>query len=130
MRVYRLQSTLNHDNDSPTARTPSMTSLVPSQSLSFPTISTPTWYIPPQVHKRSPDPHNPKKQGQVHQIWMAPWTDDNEQQLAKTPPSPVRTGPEHWEEQRRKWTRGFPVPHYPTEDVVVPLFSLEGEIDV
>ena len=129
IRTDRLQESIKDDDVSLTTPAPPMTSLDPSQSLSFPTISTPTWYIPPQIHKRSPDTHNHIKQGGAEQFWMAPRTNENEQQLAKSPPSPVQTGPEHWEEQRRKWTQGFPVLHHLTQDVIVPLYSLESKID-
>jgi|SRR5579859_879626 len=128
MRLYRLQESIEDENVSLTTTAPPMTSLDPSQSLSFPIISTPTWYIPPQIHKRSPDPHNHKTQGGAEQFWMAPWTNENEQQLAKSPPSPVQPGPEHWEEQRRKWTQGFPVLHHLTQDVNCPFYSLERPV--
>src|ERR1700727_3198292 len=74
------------------------TSLLPTKpiSLSLPR-NLPTWYIfPSRSIKRSPEPKRRKEP--ENQIGGMDDADIDE------PPLPIPTGPEHWEEQRRKWT--------------------------
>ena len=91
----------------------------PSTPIPFPTIPTATWSIAPQIHKRRPNIFKHRKQKE--QTWMAPRSEqDDQQQQPQSPPQPVQTGPEHWEEQRRRWTQGLPVTSYTDDDVLPP----------
>src|SRR5438876_3632836 len=77
-----------------------MNTLLPSTTVVFPSPST-TWCILPLNKKRF--------SGQqcdcgllIEEAASMDDITDSEQ-----PPSPLPAGVDHWEEQRRKWTKGF-----------------------
>lgn len=75
-----------------------MTSLVPTVPTAIPFPRSPiTWYLRikrSSLHKRD-------RRQQPDGIMR------NDDMTDLEPPSPAPTGVEHWEEQRRKWTKGF-----------------------
>src|SRR5271169_6016088 len=75
-----------------------MTSLLPT-AIPFPRSPT-TWYFLPQRNKRSSLSKRDRRQ-QPDDIMP------NDDMTDLEPKSPAPTGVEHWEEQRRKWTKGF-----------------------
>lgn len=75
-------------------------SSVVSTSVVFPRSPT-TWYFLPQRNKRSSPPLKRDPRIQKVDIPSEDMTGNSEAA------SPVPTGVEHWEEQRRKWTKGF-----------------------
>jgi hypothetical protein len=89
-----------------------MNSILPSTAVIFPRTPA-TWYILPRLEKRDlkTRDRNHKQSGELD--WMSEVTDsqDTIQELEGT-------GPERWEEQRRRWTKDFEsIDLYDIEDV-------------
>jgi hypothetical protein len=89
-----------------------MNSILPSAAVIFPRTPA-TWYILPRPEKRDLKirDSNRKQSGELD--WMTEVTDSQ-----NTIKELEGTGPEHWEEQRRRWTKDFDsINHYDLEDV-------------
>jgi len=92
------------------------TSLIPSV-ISFP--RSPTWYFLPQENSGTSLQKRDRK-NQPAGVAMPKDGTENEPQY------PRPTGVEHWEEQRREWTRGFSRRVKDENDNVTYFFNLGG----
>lgn len=72
------------------------------------------WSLSSQVPKPTGEPYK----------WQRPsvnlhWMDDNDSEEPESHPVlPATTGPEHWEAQRHKWTKGFSKYKIPAQNKV------------
>ena len=78
-----------------------MNTLLPSTTVAFPEYLT-TWCILPLSNKQFPG--QKRDRGLLFEEAVSM---DDITESEPPPPSPLPTGVDHWEEQRRKWTKGF-----------------------
>lgn len=89
-----------------------MSPSLPSTPVPFPRPPT-TWYYLPHVEKRFTKPQGRHRKQSTELFWMAEVLNSLNEAVKEE-----ETGPKHWEEQRRKWTKDFAsLDHYDVEEV-------------